>query len=95
MSRIRTQLCAGCADKLGKLYRLTEVPGEYSHAGYGKCGLCSFRGELSEFIYDPERDKIEKALKKQEEIKQGCTFSPSIFDDLKIMGEKLKECEDA
>ena len=91
MSRIRTQLCAGCADKLGKLYKLTEVQSEYSHAGYGKCGLCLFRGELSEFSYDPERDKIEKAPEKQKEIKRGCTFSTSIFDNLEIMGEKLKE----
>lgn len=51
--RVYTQLCASCAEKMSALYRLRETPPEYARGGYGRCGLCDFRGELTEYNYDP------------------------------------------
>jgi hypothetical protein len=51
--RVYTQLCASCAEKMDKLYRLRETPPQYARGGYGKCGLCDFRGALTEYSYDP------------------------------------------
>lgn len=91
-SRIRTRLCAGCAAKLGKLYHLSEVPAEYARAGYAGCGLCGFRGELTEYSYDPERDRktpqereteakagAPAQWRRTEEEKQECMFTPADF----------------
>ena len=41
-------LCADCYRKLNTLYRLHDVPLERQRGGRGKCGLCDFRGELTE-----------------------------------------------
>lgn len=56
-SLVYDKLCAECHRKMNLLYRLQEVPAEYSHAGIGKCGLCDFAGALTEYCYDPVRDK--------------------------------------
>ena len=56
-SLVYDKLCAECHRKMNLLYRLQEVPAEYSHAGIGRCGLCNFAGALTEYCYDPVRDK--------------------------------------
>ena len=50
-------LCADCYRKLNTLYRLHDVPLERQRGGRGKCGLCDFRGELTEIEYDRVKDK--------------------------------------
>ena len=50
-------LCATCYLKLNTLYRLHDVPLERQRGGRGKCGLCDFRGELTEIEYDRVKDK--------------------------------------
>lgn len=55
--RVYTQLCASCAEKMSALCRLRETPPEYARGGYGRCGLCDFRGALTEYSYDPIADK--------------------------------------
>lgn len=56
-SLVYDKLCAECHRKMNLLYRLQEVPAEYSHAGIGRCGLCDFAGALTEYYYDPVKDK--------------------------------------
>ena len=50
-------LCADCYRKLNTLYRLHDVPLERQRGGRGKCGLCDFRGEMTEIEYDRVKDK--------------------------------------
>lgn len=52
MGRVRTRLCADCAEKMRRLYKLREIPPEYERAGCGKCELCAFRGSLREYSYE-------------------------------------------
>lgn len=63
--RVYTWLCAACAEKMGQLYRLRETPPEYERGGYGKCGLCDFRGSLTEYSYDPRADMRTQAEHKR------------------------------
>lgn len=98
MSKIRTTLCASCYAKLNKLYRLREVSAVYQRAGYNKCSLCDFAGQLTEYSYDPESDRRTERERQQmkereagaraqrfrrtEEEKQDCMFSAADFDAL-------------
>lgn len=71
--RIYTQLCASCAEKMSALYRLHETPPEYARGGYGKCGLCDFRGALTEYSYDPQTDKRTQAERKRRQAEKAAT----------------------
>lgn len=66
-------LCATCAEKMDALYRLRECPAEYLHGGYGKCGLCDFRGSLTEYSYDPQTDKRTPEERKRRQAEKAAT----------------------
>ena len=52
-------LCADCYRKLNTLYRLHDVPLERQRGGRGKCGLCDFRGELTEIMEEGKPFPVE------------------------------------
>ena len=88
---VRTRLCASCAEKLGQIFILHEVPERYRRAGYGRCEICDFRGSLSEYTHDPERDRRSTRAKpeeKEEEYTQGCMFSAADFGVLDEVWDK-------
>lgn len=88
---VRTRLCASCAEKLGQIFFLHEVPERYQRAGYGKCEICDFRGSLTEYTHDPEKDRRSTRAKpeeKKEEHTQGCMFSTADFGVLDELLDK-------
>lgn len=50
-------LCADCYRKLSVTYTLHDIPPIRQRGGSGKCGICDFRGELTEIEYDRVKDK--------------------------------------
>lgn len=82
-TRVRTSLCAACAEIMStRMYRLHEVPAEYARAGCGKCALCDFRGALTEYTYDTERDRLtsaecERAKREAEETRRRAQRRPA------------------
>lgn len=50
-------LCATCYLKLNTLFTLHDIPPIRQRGGRGACGICGFRGELTEIEYDRVKDK--------------------------------------